>query len=201
MNAQLRRARIEYAHSYIIPVCKQKELITVANIEQDIRDRDDSIEEVEIKRVAQEACTIAPKVFAILALMKKGPEICGLLTDGISDEDLPLRRKDKKGDFELVRGSGVPIETFEYWSGDEMEDFERIQWWMIAPVFKIREHHDLDERVSLAFVGFETNEETEKKKEGGYSEVFARRIHPSHHNFWERSESLVRKRHSHFMLS
>lgn len=205
LNAQLRRARIEYhrhAHSYIIPTCKQKELITAANIEQDIRDKDDSIEEAEIKHVAQKACAIAPKVFATLALMKKGPEICSLLRDGISDEDLPLKRREKgKGDFTLERDSGVPIETFEHWNEDEKEDFDRVQWWMIAPVFKHKEHHELDERAILPFIPFETNTETEKKKEGGYSEVFARRIHPSHHNFWGPSKLLVRKHYSHLMLS
>src|SRR5271156_6234093 len=103
LSAQLRHAQKDYhrhAHSYIIPICKQQSLITVGNIEQDIRDGDDNIEPADITDVAAKACAIAPKLFATLAYMKKGPEICAFLRDGVSDKDLPLRRmKNEKGDL------------------------------------------------------------------------------------------------------
>jgi hypothetical protein len=188
LSAQLRRARIPYhrhAHSYIVPICKQRSLITVENIKQDIQEGDDKIELAEIEDVAAKACNIAPSVFATLAYMKKGHEICALLRDGISDKDLPLKGGNEEGKFTLERASRVPIETFERWDDEEREEFDRIQWWMMAPVFKSKEHHELNERTILPFIPFKENEETEKKKESGYSEVYARRIHPSHHNFWD----------------
>jgi hypothetical protein len=189
LSAQLRRVRVPYhrhAHHYLVPICQQKSLITVENIKQDILEGDDSIEPAEIEDVAAKVCNTAPKMFVILAYMKKGHEICALLRDGISDKDLPLSgKKNEEGDFTLERVSQVPIKTFERWDDDEKEEFDRIQWWMMAPVFKGKEHHELDESTILPFIPFEGNEETEKKKEGGYSEVYARRIHPSHHNFWD----------------
>lgn len=142
--------------------------------------------------VAETACRIARKIFAILAYMKKGSEICFLLRDGVSDQDLPLRRRhNDSGDFLLERESGVPIKTFERWDDKDREDFDRIQWWMLAPVFEDKEHYDLDDNIILPFIPFESNPETEKKKEGGYSEVYAVRLHPAHHMFWARARSEV----------
>jgi hypothetical protein len=189
LSFQLRHARVPYhrhAHDYLVPICKQRSLITVENIKKDILEGDENIKPAEIEDVVAKVYDIAPKVFVTLAYMKRGHEICGLLRDGISDKDLPLSiKKNELGYFTLERISQVPIKTFERWDDDEKEDFDRIQWWMMAPVFRSKEHHELDESAILPFIPFEGNEETEEKKEGGYSEVYARLIHPSHHNFWD----------------
>ena len=92
----------------------------------------------------------------------------------------------------LQRGLGMSIEAFKNWSDEEIEDFDRIQWWMLAPVLTRKEHHELDDYPILPFITFEANDEMKRRKEGGYSEVYPVRIHPSHHNFWEPSEQLVR---------
>jgi hypothetical protein len=189
LSAQLRRARVDYhrhAHQYLVPICKQKSLINIASIKQDIMEGDSSIEPVRAAEVAVKVCNIAPKMFATLAYMKRGHEICALLEDGVSDADLPLiGKKNDAGGFTLQKVSGVPIKIFGPWYDDAREDFDRIQWWMMAPVFKSKEYHELDESTILPFIPFEGNEETEKRKQGGYSEVYARRIHPSHHDFWD----------------
>jgi hypothetical protein len=167
-------------------------LITVNNIEKDVQTNGHSVESPEIKDIAETACLIAKKVFAILAYMKKGPEICFLLKDGVSDQDLPLRRRrNDNGDFLLERESGVPIKTFEKWDDNDREEFDRIQWWMLAPVFDDKEHYDLDSKIVLPFIPYKANADTVQKKEGGYSEVYAVRLHPAHHTFWERSKSEV----------
>lgn len=82
----------------------------------------------------------------------------------------------------------MPIRTFQDWSEYDIEEFDRIQWWMLAPVFEDKEHCDLDDDIMLPFVPFT---EAVEKKEGGYSEVYAVRLHPAHHNFWESSTSEV----------
>jgi hypothetical protein len=203
LSAQLRRARIEChqrPHFFIIPKCDQELLITIDNVETDIQARDHRTELAEIRRVAREACLIAPKVFAILACLKKGHEISLLLRDGISDKDLPLRRRKVKDGYSLQRRPGEVIKTFESWSKRDIEEFDRIQWWMISPVFEDKGHYELENGTILPFIPFETNSETADKKEGGYSEVYAARIHPSHHNFWASSGSHVWKRYSHLVL-
>lgn len=195
LKDQIRSARIkcpQRPHCYIVPTCALESLITVGNIEKDIGARSDGIEHDKIKDVAEEVCRIARKVFAILAYMKMGPEIFSLLRDGVSDADLPLRwgRNDER-EFILERKSGMHIDTFNGWTDDNIEDFERFQWWMLAPVFDDKEHYELDDNIILPFIPFKTNAETEQKKEGAYSEVYAVRCHPAHHSFWKRSRSEV----------
>ena len=189
LKDQIRSARIkcpQRPHCYIVPTCAIESLIIVPNVEKDIRARGHGIEHGKIRDIAEEACRIARKVFAILAYMKMGPEICFLLRDGVSDEDLPLRWKlNDNREFILERKSGMPIKTFEQWTDDNIEDFERIQWWMLAPVFDETEHYELDDNIILPFIPFKTNVETERKKEGAYSEVYAVRCHPAHHSFQE----------------
>jgi hypothetical protein len=167
-----------------------EELITAPNIERDIHDRIQNIEPGEIKHLAKKISLVAPKMFAILAYMKKGAEICSLLKDGLSDDDLPLKRKaNGKGEYKLFRKPEVPIETFEHWSDRDVEDFDRYQYWMIAPVFEDRGHYELEDSHILPFMPYETTPETEKKHGGSYSVVYVARIHPAHHKFWGRTES------------
>jgi len=194
LKDQIRSVRIkcpQRPHCYIVPKSALESLVTVANIEKDIKSRS-LTEHAKIKDIAEETYRIAQKVFAILAYMKMGPEIQSLLADGVSDADLPLRwRRNDEREFVLERESGVPIKTFERWTDDNIEDFERYQWWMLAPVFGDKTHYELDDNIILPFIPFKANAETEKKKEGAYSEVYAVRCHPAHHSFWEGSRSEV----------
>jgi hypothetical protein len=193
LNAKLRRKRIDHAQSFFIPICDQKSLITVPNIERDIRDGADFLSSTEIRNIAEEAIVVAPKLFAILACLEKGPEIRFLLGEGVSDNDLPLEcKRNQSGGFELQRVSGETITAFEAWSDFHIEEFGRIQWWMIAPIFEDKGHYELEDGAVLPFIPFATNPDTEQKQ-GGYSDVYAARIHPSHHNFWPDSELEVRK--------
>lgn len=196
LKDQLRHARVEDArlhHRFIIPRGALESLITINNVEKDILARNHALEPADVRLAAEQTCRIARKLFAILAYMKKGPDICSLLKDGVSDIDLPFqRRRSDNGEFTLQRISRVPIETFETWSDNEIEKFDRVQWWMLAPVFEDKQHYELDENTILPFIPFKSNPETAKKKEGAYSEVYAVRLHPAHHEFWAHSNSEVR---------
>ena len=172
-----------------MPIDVQDALINPLAVANEIRARNHNIEAAEVEIAAEATCRCARRLFAILAFIKQGAEIYSLLKEGVSDEDLPLERKrDGKGEFTLRRMSGIPIETFERWNEYDIEVFDRTQWWMIAPVFENTEHYELDDGVILPFIPFKTNPDTERKREGGYSEVYAVRIHPAHHRFWKRSE-------------
>jgi hypothetical protein len=171
-----------------VPKCSQESLITESNVKDIIRAGHPLIEEEEAGKYARKTCQCARRLFAILAFMKKGSGICQLLDEGISDQDLPLHRTDAQGPFALQRGTGTHIETLRKWCDKDLEKFDRIQWWMVAPVFECGEHHKLEDNVVLPFISFEHNE---KPKVGGYSEVYPRRLHPAHHNFWNPSGSEV----------
>jgi hypothetical protein len=109
----------------------------------------------------------------------------------MTDKDLPFSRA-SDGSFALQRRDGSLIKAFEEWSDEDLETFDRVQYWMTAHVFEDKQHYILDENIILPFMKFKASE-THQPKQGGYSEVFPVRIHPTHHDFWAASESDVRK--------
>ncbi len=187
LKDQLEEARIEWpekSHKFFVPRSTQEELITPTNVIQDILARGAEISEEAAEKYANDACRYARQLYATLACLKKGPEICSLLDEQVTDEDLPLVRKpSKKCKFALCRKNGETIKTMENWKNKHLEDFDRIQWWMIAPVFIPRERHKFDANITLPFVPFSENDETKEKKHGAYSKVYPVRIHPAHHEF------------------
>ena len=202
MKEQLRYGRRECpgrAHFFFVPKSTLEGLITVPVVARDIQITNKAIEEKEALRAAEDACQRAKKLYAALAYVKKGSDICSLLKEGVTDQDLPLTRKEDnhQGSFALSRNSislardpGLKesISTFEGWSDKEREKFDRVQWWMTAPFFvpalEDEGHHELDDKTILPFVPFEGSEEMKKPIQGGYSEVYRVRLHPAHHSFW-----------------
>ena len=193
LKEQLLSARIEYpptSHLFFVPRSDQESLITALVVADILSTK--FPESAEVNKVAENTCRYARQLFAILASMKKGAEICPLLNDAISDRDLPLRRiPNDQNLFALQLQTGESIPTLEKWNQRDLEKFDRIQWWMTAPVFKYQEHHDLDDNVILPFIPFTSNAETQEPKQGGYSEVYPACVDPAHHEFWECTQSEV----------
>jgi hypothetical protein len=194
LKEQLRQGRRECprrAHSFFVPKNTLEELITVPVVTRDILARSDKIDEEAAHEHALNACKYAKQLYAVLAYVKKGPDIFSLLREGVTDEALPLTRgEDDQGRFALFRKTDepkptlMPIPTFERWNEKEREKFDRVQWWMTAPVFEEKAHYDLDEKTILPFVAFNHSGEM-KPMQGGYSEVYPVRVHPAHHDFWK----------------
>ncbi|KAH8591246.1 hypothetical protein B0O99DRAFT_744661 [Bisporella sp. PMI_857] len=189
LKEQLEDARIEWpenSHTFLVPKSKQEELVTVATVTKDILARDPDIGEKAAAKYANDACRYARQLYATLAYIKKGADICPLLKEGVTDEDLPLVRKPNKiCKFALCRKNGRPIKTMETWKDKNLESFDRVQWWMTAPVFVPGENHKFDKNTILPFVPFSENDETKEKKQGAYSKVYPVKIHPAHHGFPE----------------
>ena len=173
-------------HKFFVPANALQDLVVVDTVVSNMTTESSNLNEDEILERAQKVCQYATKLFAALVYVKKGPSICSLLDEGITDDDLPLvRKKNDGGLFKLLRQSGVPIQTFEEWDSDEREEFDRVQRWMTAPIFKPLGHYELDDKTILPFVPLEGMEDIEKKsKQGGYGEVYPVQVHPAHHKFW-----------------
>jgi hypothetical protein len=197
LKEQLENARIEspqQPHSFFVPNDVQEDLITVSHVAKDIQADNPGMVEEGATKLAMKVCTSARQLYATLAYIKKGPEICALLGEGICDKDLPFeRRPNSQHKFALYRRTGEPIKTLESWSDRYLEKFDRVQWWMTAPIFEEKGHLDLDDKSILPFIPFNESIETPEKKQGGYSEVFPVRIHPAHHRFWPKVGSKVYK--------
>jgi len=213
LDRLLREARWDglQDYTYFVPLSEQKKLITTPIIEEIIIDGHPKMKASEARTYAERTETSAKKLFAILALHRKGAAICSLLDSGICDQSLPFRVRRQDGQWSLwQKNPNQRIQAFEGWENKEIEDFDRTQWWMLSPVFdkKCLDCRDLEDQEILPFSrieehGDEDGKEDAEKDEGiphmkigGYSEVNARRIHPAHHNFWDwaKSLSLVRNR-------
>jgi hypothetical protein len=191
LKNQLEENRLECPlrpHSFVVPKDVQEKLITVSTITKDILAHNTHISEQEAKEYAEQACQHARSLYATLAYIKRGADICALLKEGITDKILPLIRKpnDKKAIL-YYRQSGDVVRVMENWRPKYRENFDRVQWWMTAPVFKEGKHCSLDEKTVLPFMPLDPYDATLGKKQGGYSEVYPVRIHPAHHNFWKSS--------------
>jgi hypothetical protein len=187
LKEQLENARIEsphQPHSFFVPRNVQEELITISHVAKDIQADNPGMAEEGAAELAKKVCTSARQLYATLAYIKKGPQICALLEEGISDEDLPFVRKpNSHRKFALYLRTGETIKTLEAWADKYLEKFDRVQWWMTAPIFEDKGYYDLDDKTILPFVPFDPGREIPEKKQGGYSEVFPVRIHPAHHEF------------------
>jgi hypothetical protein len=173
------------AHSFIVPKDAQERLITESTIADDIQAHNGNIGEKEAADFAKKACQHARCLYATLAYIKRGADICALLNEGITDKDLPLVRKPNDRNAPLYRRCGNHVQTMTTWRPKYRENFDRVQWWMTSPVFEEGEHYYLDEKAVLPFIHLDANEASLGTKQGGYSEVYPVRIHPAHHKFWK----------------
>jgi hypothetical protein len=199
---ELRKARIEchQRHTYFVPLDDLKRLITASVIEREILAGNRHVKHTDARMYAKTVERSGRKLFAVLALRKKGAAICSFLENRISDTDLPFLRRDEDLQLSLWRREPKQrIQAFEGYEDEdeEVEEFSRLQWWMIAPVFDkySRNWLELEDEVILPFIPVKDHEKQNQgipqQKIGGYSEVTAFRVHPAHHNFWDAYIPLV----------
>lgn len=191
LRTKLHEARIEYpAESlrFFVPDSEKASIITEDVVASEIRAARPHLRCSEAREQAKAVCNRARNLFALLAYLRKGDEICAFLDEDISDEDLPFersKREDRKCDFSLDRKDGSKINALDHWKPSELESLGRKQWYMIAPVFKERmDHYVLHKNTVLPFITKEEEGgEQINQTGGGYSDVFTTCIHTSHHKY------------------
>jgi hypothetical protein len=190
LKEQLHNARAEcplHAHTWLVPRDIQQDIITKAAIADDIQAQNTDITPKEADEYAEKACQDARCLYATLAYIKHGADICALLNEGINDDELPLFRKPNDRNASLYQRNGELVKAMMTWTPKHREKFDRVQWWMISPVFEYECHYSFDEKTVLPFIPLDPKDASLVKKQGGYSEVYPVRIHPAHHKFWEGS--------------
>jgi len=190
LKEQLHNARFEAAdspHAFFVPISFLEKFITVQLVAKVVFDgAGNSLDELEAQKVARTVCVCARQLFATLVCVKRSVDIASFLEEGITDADLPfLRKHNAPIMFDLYRNNGTPIKAIGAWKEKYRENFDRMQWWMIAPVFRLNEDlYALDDKTILPFLTLERRGYELEPKQGGYSEVYPVRIHPAHHDFW-----------------
>lgn len=195
LKDRLYRARCEWgpgSDKYIVPRDQMELLITEPVVTEEIRDY---VEDEKVTKYSRQICNCSKQLFSALAYARKTADIICLVDGGITDEDLPFRRNlEKQETLDLqcfLEGKkGKRIQSLENWTRKEREKFSQKQHMFTAPVFERGQHHDLDAHAILPFLDPERNDNNCRQASGGgYSKVFKRTIHPSHHNFWERIDN------------
>ena len=142
----------------------------------------------EAERIGATVREHAVKLFGALTIIRKSDTISDFMFKNVSDQDLPLSssrlseltRMSSECDGILTIGLRKQrTRSAGEWTSWELEEFCRVQWWLLAPVFTFAstgklEHYEFDEACVLPFI------ESHEKHQGGFSEVRTVKIHPAH---------------------
>ncbi|KAH3940985.1 hypothetical protein HBI81_151500 [Parastagonospora nodorum] len=163
----------------------------------------------DIRAYANTICKVTPcliegrlkrksfrSIFVILVLAERPEFIVSFLDEQVSDLDLPLIPvKDNGSIIGMRRRSpnheGPPqplLRCFndEEWSPSSREQFDRYQWYMLAPFFShgkygLINHYPLNDQHILPFVTSHQAEDDSAESQGGYGRVIMVRLHTAHH--------------------
>ncbi|TVY81364.1 putative L-type lectin-domain containing receptor kinase VI.1 [Lachnellula suecica] len=187
-------------NSYFIPVDSLEDLLSVDTITAELEGYQlDSTTTGSNQHLAQLISINASKLFAILVCLGLGESIRQFLDEDITDKDLPFKRLDetettgtpKKRLCSRLRRN-KPIKCMESWGRQRIRNFDREQWYVLAPVFNNCEdvgvpHYDFGKNQVLPFL--KDGEQSDQVKEGGYSTVWEIKIHPAHQKLHHNADS------------
>jgi serine/threonine protein kinase len=171
----LSRALISLSNrKYFWPISALDALVTEEAIERELRGRIPALG-LERSHLPSQIARTSRKLFAILVYLEKGSLITAFLDENITDSDLPLEAPLARVGQE---NRGRLSKVFANRPSRDINDFCRVQWYLLAPIFnRLHEHYELDDNVVLPFI--ENGESS--AQQGGYSEVWEVKIHPAHH--------------------
>jgi hypothetical protein len=202
LRKALFKARIEWPPRqlrYFVPADVLKNLLQPASIADELHGYQlGSTSGETISNLAQMISVRAPKLFAILVCLKLGHFIVDFLEEQIDDEDLPFERCD---DIERPGGGNLcshrtpqhPIKCMLDWDQSDIIDFDRDQWYVLAPIFRGNEemevpHYELRDNGVLPFV---EDEEQKRPVIGGFSTVWRVVIHHAHQELYRCTDQQV----------
>ncbi|KAM7190914.1 Protein kinase-like domain containing protein, partial [Rhypophila sp. PSN 637] len=146
--------------------------------------------------------TTRRKIFAILALLQKVPDIVRFIDDSdenMHDNDLPFLLSDgpDPGTRQLQRkgrdGKLSPITIMSSWPYFMLEIFNDYQWRLLPPYFVLSTkakpevaHYSFEDGIVLPLI---EDEGIASGIRGGFGDVWKVKIHPAHHNTSDHASS------------
>lgn len=185
LEAQVDTGGVE--HYLFIPIDSIIRIVTKLNIRRELTRIRINQSLVDLEALTDTMHDRSPKFFGILAIIDRTQTIIDFHTAQIFDVDLPLRRsrdllnsgKSAPKSLNLQSSRGTSILVFRTWTKWKVQEFFRVQWTVLAPVFSSPgQYYDLDDNCILPFI--EDTEGQQDMKSGGYSHVWGVRIHPAH---------------------
>jgi serine/threonine protein kinase len=169
----------------------------------------------QIQKYADTICDVTPSyeggrwkqksfrlVFVILVLVERSKHILSFLDENVSDLDLPLVPVKEYG---IVLGMQRRTSTTDRiphdllgcfdedgWSPSSMEQFDRYQWFMLAPFFSDGKcgqinHYPLHDQHILPFLSRGRAEDDDEEGQGGYARVMMVTLHHAHHELTQKT--------------
>jgi len=217
---EVENAKIEWprgSSTYFIPRDSLKNIVNKSNVKTELRRLFPDLTTQELRRyidIIFNPSRMATGVF-ITVLGTKKESILDILDEGVADSDLALERQQSptytgnynppfvlfcsKGHYDHCRDRShvsckiTSVRAMSNWSRKQIEDFDAIQWRVKAPIFEKLpqgeiQHFNLHSNVVMPYV--EDGEEQQER--GGYSYVWAVRIHPAHQSVYKRGGRKVR---------
>ncbi|KAH7386568.1 hypothetical protein BKA64DRAFT_681188 [Cadophora sp. MPI-SDFR-AT-0126] len=133
----------------------------------------------------------AHKLFAILVYARLGHHIPEFLEEGIDDTHLPfsrikIRDDDKRFSLCSYKRQGEPIKCMANWDQDEINNLEKTQWYMLAPILEFTdriEHYEFQRNCIPPWMEDHECSRSGRKGTsvaGSFGSVWKIRIHPAH---------------------
>ncbi|TVY81366.1 Serine/threonine-protein kinase dkf-1 [Lachnellula suecica] len=205
VTEDLSEVQIEWpkgGNRFFTPVNRLNELVTPFKVEKALQNIYPQMIK-DTKLLQHYTTVINSRSKRMFALLISGEErfrkaIQSFVDNGITDKDLPFSRAwdESETGFVLCKSEhqltcGLEdhrlcgVEIISGWPQRQRNEFDRIQWFFQAPEFRRRRgkipHFNLPENVVMPFTeDYEQNPNWFRT--GGYSQVWAVRIHPAHHN-------------------
>ena len=219
LTEMLKDAKIECpreSNFYFIPVDAIRKLEEKRPVREELRRIFPRMDRDPLDHYVHLICTKATRIFAILlaSSMDIQEGICDLLDEGITDVNLPFVRvplygverggRSSSSSFTLAKyehtncqregHAGCGIRALSNWGRFQIETLSRDQWLALAPVFRRASkgipHYHFEDNTVFPFTEDDENN-NEKLKSGGYSEVWPVRIHPAHQDIIRSSDPSV----------
>ncbi|KAF4625216.1 hypothetical protein G7Y89_g12953 [Cudoniella acicularis] len=183
LEQRLLDAQIPWGTHRFIPADALGRIVTKRAIHEEL-DRISDLSASDISLLSHATWEYARKIFAILVCIGKGKLVSSFLSEGFTDANLPINIP--KGSSQQKKWI-TPIETFRGWSPRELDDFSRVQWYFLAPIFTRprTQHYELDDNCVMPFIK-DTEHEAQS---GGFSDVWEVVIHPAHQKFFDSNEN------------
>lgn len=183
-------AQVDEQYKYFIPRCQQAEILSFTVVFEYIVMKNFSYNAQKAIEMAKGIAENSRSLFATLVCKERSEDICSLVEEGVSDGDLPLSRKFSGHIFHFEKQSGEIISAMQHWDLGVLKRFGKAQYRFIAPVFKLGQQEAYGDNIILPFIRHDGNIKVETTF-GGYSRVFQKSIHPSHHELWDRGTPQV----------
>jgi len=171
--------QIPWGTHWFIPADAIDKILTEQAIHEEL-DRITDLSTSDISIASHKIWEHARKTFGILVSIGKGRLISSFLNEGITDADLPINIPNGASQQKEWIAS---IKTFGGWPSRELDDFRRVQWYFLAPIFTSArtQHYELDDNCVMPFI-----KDTEHEaRSGGFSDVWEVVIHPAHQKLFD----------------